>query len=91
MNRHSSGGKTLRDPNGLREPGTGQRQGPNSWRRGRARAPSKDWTKPTPGRACSPLEPGGQRGQDMPCSSGRASGKFRNHVPGRRRERLYNT
>lgn len=35
-------------------------------------------------RACSPLQPGGQRGQAMPRASGRASGKLRSHVPGGR-------
>lgn len=30
--------------------------------------------------ACSLLQPGGQRGQAVPCASGRASGKFRSHV-----------
>lgn len=59
-------------------------QSPSSRSLGRARAHKGQ--KPA-GRAFSPLESGGQRGQDMPCPSGRASGKFRSHVPGGRREK----
>lgn len=62
----------------------GSRQSPSSRRLGRARTHKR---QDRAGRACSPLEPGGQRGQDMPCPSGRASGKFRSHVPGGRREK----